>query len=120
MAKRTCDATARALRRFRGSIAARQRNHAGPPHVAGGMHRIVVVILALLAALGGALVTAANRWAAEDPGSCRDTFTGIAAMCVLPESPTWALLLGALLPGCAVIALIALWSRRQHSTTTGR
>lgn len=76
------------------------------------MERIGVGVLAVVAALGGVLLTAANRWGAGDPVPCRDTVTNVIALCVTPQSPLWALVLGALLPASAVALAGAAWRRR--------
>lgn len=78
--------------------------------------RAVVVVAALLTAIVGAAVTGANRWGAGAVPPCRDTFDGgavVLPMCVAPQSPEWALALGALLPALAVITSGALWLRRR-------
>ena len=77
--------------------------------------RIAVVLVAVAAGLGGLLLTAAQRWGAPDPGPCRDTVVGVAAACVAPSSPGWALAAGAVLPA-ACAALVGLWLHRRRRT----
>ena len=78
--------------------------------------RAVVAVAALVTAVGGAAVTWANRWGAGALPLCRDTIDGgavVMPMCVAPQSPFWALALGALLPALAVLTGGALWLRRR-------
>lgn len=72
----------------------------------------MVALLTLVAALAGVLTTAANRWGAGEPGPCRDTITAAAASCIAPQSPLWALVVGAALPAAAVLAMAALSVRQ--------
>lgn len=79
------------------------------------VNRFIVVALALLAALGGVLLTAANGWGAGGAPPCRDTVTSVVSLCVRPQSPLWALALGALLPAAVVTALALAWLRRSRA-----
>ncbi len=78
------------------------------------MRPLVVAFLAGVAALGGLFVTAANRWGAPTPGPCRDTVSNVIASCLAPQSPAWALALGALLPAVVLSMMGAFWLRRSH------
>ena len=81
------------------------------------MFRLAVVALtALVAAAVGAAVTAANTWGSPALTACRDTVDGgvvIMPMCVGPQSPAWALALGALVPLLVVITVGTPWLRRR-------
>jgi ABC-type branched-subunit amino acid transport system permease subunit len=74
--------------------------------------RATVGILVALTAFCGVLLTAANRWGAVESVPCRDTVTTTIAICAAPQSPWWALLLGAALPAAVVFALGLTWLRR--------
>ena len=78
------------------------------------LSRFPVAVLTVLSALGGLLLTSANKWGTGDVAPCRDTFIDVIAACVLPQSPVWALLLGGLLPAAAVVVLGAIWLRRPN------
>jgi ABC-type branched-subunit amino acid transport system permease subunit len=69
-------------------------------------------MLVILAAFCGVLLTAANRWGAEDSVPCRDTVTTTIAVCAAPQSPWWALLLGAAVPAALAFAVGVTWLRR--------
>jgi hypothetical protein len=74
----------------------------------GRLRTALVVLLATVAAGAGVLLTAANRLAAPAAGACRDTVYGtVAGSCAAPQSPWWALVLGALVPAGAVVAAAA-------------